>query len=210
MPQNPYSPRSLLGDEFHSLIRVDPHDPRHAPPAALRHNRLAWYAACDVVGALSLHTRTCTPKGDLGDAAAVLRVLVDTRKEPDIAGACEEYCRRWATRRVALPVLQADRGKVTWLNRVGGPRGSVTVMTAFPPALAVWLLLSEPEICKRIRQCPECDTFFLDATRNRSKRHCSTRCTSRATSRDYRAAGKERDGRRKARVTSLGQKSSRR
>lgn len=205
MPENPYSLRSLLGDEFTSLLRIDPQDPRFAPPAALRHNRLAWYAACDVVSAL-----IGTPRGDLEDAAAILRVLIDNRTEPNIAGACEEYHRRWASRRVALPVLQAHQSKVTWLNRQATLRDSVNVMTAFPPALAVWLFLSEPEICKRIRQCPECDAFFLDATRNRSKRRCSVSCTSRATSRDYRAAGKERDGRRKARVTSLARKSPRR
>lgn len=55
---------------------------------------------------------------------------------------------------------------------------------------------------RRLRRCLICLAFFYDRTRNASKRYCNPRCASRATSRDYRAAGKERTRRRLRRVTS--------
>jgi predicted RNA-binding Zn ribbon-like protein len=74
------------------------------------------------------------------------------------------------------------------------------VGTTFPPMLAVWLTLSEFEACNRLRECPECHAIFLNPTRNRSKRYCQARFASRMTSRDFRAAGKEREYRRKKRM----------
>lgn len=207
MPENPYSPRSLMDGEFHSLVRSDPWPLKGwpAPPPGLRHNRLAWYAACCAVEAVAIRL-----PGDIEDTATILRALIATGQPVDIAGAWAEYAKRWGLKRVVLPLAQFHGAKLTWLHRGGAPRGSVTIMTNFSLPLAVWLLLSEPEVCRRIRLCPECATFFLDATQNRSKRRCSRRCTSRVTSRDHRAAGKERERRQQIRVTSLPKKNSRR
>lgn len=63
----------------------------------------------------------------------------------------------------------------------------------------LWLLIPEPD--PRLRRCPECGTYFVDNTRNRSKVRCGSRCTSRMTSRAHRAEGKEREWRRRRRVT---------
>lgn len=67
-------------------------------------------------------------------------------------------------------------------------------------SFALWHLLTSGGTT-RLRQCPECGTYFFDRTRNASKRYCASRCASRATSRQYRAAGKEREARRARRVT---------
>jgi hypothetical protein len=52
--------------------------------------------------------------------------------------------------------------------------------------LALWHLLRSDQPT-RLRRCPECHTYFFDRTRNASQRYCTGRCTSRATSRGYRA-----------------------
>ena len=59
-----------------------------------------------------------------------------------------------------------------------------------------WLTLHDDPDQRRLRQCPICGRFFLDHTKNRSGKCCSRRCTSVLTSRDDRAAGKEREARR--------------
>jgi len=50
-----------------------------------------------------------------------------------------------------------------------------------------WLILHDAPDQRRLRRCPVCRLFFLDHTKNRSQRRCSSRCTSILTSRDYRA-----------------------
>jgi predicted RNA-binding Zn ribbon-like protein len=39
----------------------------------------------------------------------------------------------------------------------------------------------------RLRRCAECDRFFLDSTRSRTQRWCSTQCGDRARVRTHRA-----------------------
>ena len=75
------------------------------------------------------------------------------------------------------------------------------VSADIPPTqlrFALWqLLLLLRDSPNRFRRCPECDTYFFDRSKNASAQRCGKKCSSRATSRDYRAAGKERDRRRK-------------
>ena len=89
-------------------------------------------------------------------------------------------------------------------------RALQTIYSPVPASLSLWSILLDERIAERMRKCPVCSFFFLDLTRNFSKKRCSYRCTSIATSRDYRAAGKEREIRRTRRVTSQPEISPRR
>ena len=39
----------------------------------------------------------------------------------------------------------------------------------------------------RLRRCAECDSFFLDSTRSRTRRWCTPQCGDRARVREHRA-----------------------
>jgi hypothetical protein len=192
MPEKPYSRRSLIDAESPLCVRSDPWPEKGwpVPPAALRHNRLAWWAACHIMKAVEIQLSADI---ETQDAVAILGALPRTGQTPDLAGAWAEYTKRWGLKRVVLPAGYFHRGKLTWLHREGavpgGPR--VYIYHGFSLPLAMWLLLSEPEVCRRVRQCPECATFVLDATRNLCRRFCSWPCAHRAASRAYRAREKK-------------------
>jgi hypothetical protein len=92
----------------------------------------------------------------------------------------------------------------------GGSRyGTPGVSPDVPPtriSYALWKLLTSGDL-SRFGKCPECGTYFFDVTRNTSKVYCTSQCTSRVMSRDYRTAGKEREARRIRRVTTKRPKS---
>jgi hypothetical protein len=116
-----------------------------------------------------------------------------------------------ANARVGFPALYTTRretreGKVTGAGVFLLERRNDPALFA----LYLWHALTDVRVAQRIRHCASCDAFFLDTTKNRAKRYCSVRCASRATSRDYRAAGKERAARKAKRVTSQSHKSRRR
>lgn len=89
---------------------------------------------------------------------------------------------RWAVQAAGAARLRAAGGQV---------RRVVEVATAGAPALrwriveAAVTLLTSPRL-DRIKACPSCGWFFLDASKNGSRRWCSmTTCGSSAKSRRY-------------------------
>lgn len=194
------------------------------PPPKLRHNILAWRMACDLVGglhALPLGLRlprrrlpgasrqslenTPTPPAlplsdfppDLVDAWEVVKVLLAKKH----AAACREFNRRFASSVIRLPRLESignrgetgERGAVMWVHPDYAD-GNLRHFTFFPPAVSLWFMLSEWQIHSRVKQCPECNSLFLDYTRGLSSKNCSDKCTSRASSRKNRMDGKARRG----------------
>ena len=177
------------------------------PPPKLRHNRLAWVMACDLVQnlhALPLGLRLPRQKNtpmkpklslsdypqELVDAWEIVKVLLAKGH----AAACEEFNKRFASPVVRLPRLTTDKRKapgerdyMSWVLRPDYAAGKLRHFTFFPPALSVWLVLTEWQVHSRVKQCPECNSLFLDYTRGVSKKYCSEKCASRATSRNFRA-----------------------
>jgi predicted RNA-binding Zn ribbon-like protein len=99
----------------------------------------------------------------------------------------EAACRAaWGSR-----TLRVAGGEVAWNWRGGKPDPNRPASAA---ALDAARLLTSPE-CRRVRQCAdaECGWFFLDTTRNRSRRWCSMKgCGNRNKARRFyrRAAAK--------------------
>lgn len=177
------------------------------PPPKLQHNRLAWVMACDLVHslhALPLGLRLPRQKNsptkprlplsafprELVDAWEIIKILLAKGH----AAACEEFNRRFASPVVRLPRLTTDkkkapgeRGYMAWGFRPDYAAGKLRHITFYPPALSLWHLLSEWQAYSRVKQCPECNSLFLDYTRGVSKKNCSPQCTSRTTSRNSRA-----------------------
>ena len=132
--------------------------------------------------------------GDIRDALHVVKTLVE--KGPVVAR--RDFNIRFGPRKINLPLFVPSTGGLWWREtkrpKIPG------YQTIFPPALSLWFLLFDPGAYGRLRRCPECTLYFWDPTRNRSKKWCCRRCTHRATSRDSRAAGKERLYRARRRV----------
>lgn len=167
------------------------------PPPGLRDRPLAWDMASVLVKEVSRDTADPL----LLAARDVLSVLA----EKGLRAAYDAFNRHptLADVRVRFPALYVTR-RVTRRGKATGAGVFLMEQRNDPTrfALYLWQALTDLRVAQRIRHCAICDAFFLDTTKNRSKRCCSLRCTSRATSREYRAAGKERMARNKKRVTS--------
>ncbi len=178
------------------------------PPPRLRHNKLTWMMACDLIDCLHdlpiglrlprLKNTPAARKLSLSDYPPELVHAWETVKillAKGHAAACREFNRRFASSVMRLPLLTSignrgetgERGAVKWVQPDYGNRGHFTF---FPPALSLWLMLNEWQVHSRVKQCAECNSLFLDYTRGVSRKYCSPQCTSRTSSRDYRMAGK--------------------
>lgn len=200
----PRRPNAKAGDRFQDLTSP--------PPAAFAHNRLAWMAGCDL--ALALHTLPIGVRHPRRHLSPEFASLVSTedpaRPDPDpdlvtaravvdvlLAEGHDAACRRFnqclASTTIHLPILKSgpprQRGRkrqqgAAWVRRSypGVPR----LRPFFPPALAVWLVLSEPEAHPRLKRCTWCRYYFFARTRHRTPRssatYCSRVCKSRHTS----------------------------
>ena len=97
---------------------------------------------------------------------------------------------RDAARAASAVTLGTERGQV--VRRIDANRAGVTTLRLRIVESAVALLTS-PDL-ERVKACPGCGWFFLDETKNGSRRWCSMRmCGSLAKAREYyrrkRAAG---------------------
>ncbi|HEX7077043.1 MAG TPA: ABATE domain-containing protein [Candidatus Eisenbacteria bacterium] len=120
-------------------------------------------------------------------AAIFQATLGDGEPPPKALARLESACRSaWGAR-----ALRAVNGVAAWTWREGPPEPSRPAAAA---ALDAARLLTSPE-CRRVRQCAdaECGWFFLDTSRNRSRRWCSMEaCGNRNKARRFyrRAAAK--------------------
>lgn len=135
---------------------------------------------------------------EMRDALHVIRTLV----EKGAVEARRDFNTLFASRKVNLPLFVPATGALWWSTKKRPhSHPGLGDGTVFHPALSLWFLLFDPDAYERLRQCPECNLYFWDPTRNLSKQRCSRRCTHRATSRAARAAGTERAYRSRHRVT---------
>lgn len=101
--------------------------------------------------------------------AAVFQALVDSKPIPAAPLArLESACREASTARA----LRARDGSAEWVWRESRPEPARPVWAA---ALEAARILTSPEERARVRQCAddECGWFFLDTSRNRTRRWCS-------------------------------------
>jgi hypothetical protein len=81
-----------------------------------------------------------------------------------------------------------------WGRRVTkGLTGGVRYLPFLSPALALWLILSEPAAHQRLLQCATCHVWFFSRTLHKAaaraskkKVYCSSPCRSRQTVADTR------------------------
>ena len=166
---------------------------RHPPPAALRTNPIAWIAAHDLITAVRV-ADAHEPDRPMWDAHETLRALVTQGH----AAACREFNYRFAKTQGAMPFLHSNPHGLSWWTLGTAVRG-VQVGTVLPLPLAMWLVLSESGVWRRIHECKGCHFLFLDETGRRTC-YCSKRCANLISSRDHRAAGKERERRARQRA----------
>lgn len=111
------------------------------------------------------------PDPDLMAARAVVDVLLAEGHD----AACRRFNQCLASTTVHLPILksglprQRDRKRqqgAAWVRRPYS--GVPQYRPFFPPALAVWLVLSEPEAHPRLKRCTWCRCYFFARTRHRT------------------------------------------
>jgi predicted RNA-binding Zn ribbon-like protein len=101
---------------------------------------------------------------------------------------------RDAARAASAATLGAERGRV--VRRIDASRAGVTTLRLRIVESAVALLTS-PDL-ERVKACPGCGWFFLDDTKNGSRRWCSMRaCGSLAKARRYYRRKRSANGRRR-------------
>ncbi|MEU4193291.1 CGNR zinc finger domain-containing protein [Kribbella sp. NPDC026611] len=139
-------------------------------------------AAIDAV--LRLTTNRSGPVDPAGyeAGARVLYDALDGLPDLDRAGALVNELLR-ETR--ATPQLTRDEG-APWHLHFGNPDEASGWLAEF--ATAVAMLLGSDEV-ERVRRCEatRCDDLFLDSTRNRTQRFCSTACQNRTKVAAHRA-----------------------
>lgn len=100
--------------------------------------------------------------------ATIFQALVrDSAPPPESLARLEHACRSaWSAR-----TLRADKESAEWAWREGVPEPE---RAAWAAALDAARLITSPDL-RRVRQCgdAECGWFFLDTSRNRSRRWCS-------------------------------------
>lgn len=89
----------------------------------------------------------------------------------------------------AAPQLIRDEG-APWHLHFAGPDASEATGWLAEFATAVAMLLGSDDVA-RLRQCEavRCDDLFLDTTKNRTQRFCSTACQNRTKVAAHRARG---------------------
>jgi len=178
-------------------------------PRALGHNRLAWYAGCDlVVGLNSLPLSVRLPMKpvppalrdsvakpgrtlplsdfprDLMEVWEVVKLLLSKGHD----SACEEFNKRFGSFDCHLPLLVPKQPQHYARSLQKGAalmRPEDRSPTFFPPALSLWLVLWEPEAHPRLRRCRTCHDYFFARSHHQTV-YCSTRCKRRQTVADCR------------------------
>ncbi|HEY3562580.1 MAG TPA: CGNR zinc finger domain-containing protein [Kribbella sp.] len=140
--------------------------------------------ATAVQNALRLTTNRAVA-GDPVEYAAGAKVLYDALLNlPDVdraASSVNELLRETK----AAPQLVKDPG-APWHLHFGSPHEATGWLAEL--ATAVAMLLGSDQV-ERLRQCEavRCDDLFLDSTRNRTQRFCSTACQNRTKVAAHRA-----------------------
>lgn len=141
---------------------------------------------------------------DLVAARNVVTILLKDGHE----AACVAFNERLASSALHLPYLTSKqllpyttsaqrkirRGVVWTCQTSRGLAGSVRHLPLFSPAVALWLILSEPNAHPRILQCGGCNVWFFtsdlkkaNARARGNKVYCSPQCRTRQTVADSRS-----------------------
>ncbi|WP_141857591.1 CGNR zinc finger domain-containing protein [Kribbella jejuensis] len=125
------------------------------------------------------------PTTDPSDYAADGKILYDALSLlPDVDGAAS-LVNELLAKTKAAPHLTRTAGE-PWHLHFGSPDEANGWLAEF--ATAVAMLLGSDQL-ERVRRCEavRCDELFLDATRNRTQRFCSTACQNRTKVAAHRA-----------------------
>jgi len=206
-------------------LRTNPNDRfqfQSEPPTALRNNRLAWFAGCELAGQLMTlpfghrppHRKLPSAfrkdllKGKKLPLSVFSRDLVAARDVVTILlkhgheAACAAFNEWLSSTTLHLPRLisrEVRRGRKAWQavrwgrQETRGLMGGIRLRPVLSPALALWLILSEPDAHPRLLQCAACNVWFFIRTLHKAtarasgqRVYCSRRCRSRQTVADTR------------------------
>ncbi|WUS94288.1 CGNR zinc finger domain-containing protein [Kribbella sp. NBC_00709] len=152
-------------------------DPRQGRPAAT--------PDADAVRAALRLTTNRVPAVEAGDYEAGAKILYDAlRRLPDVDAAVD-LVNGMLRDTQAAPHLVRDPG-APWHLHFGSPDEATGWLAEL--ATAVAMLLGSDEV-ERLRRCEatRCEDVFLDSTRNRTQRFCSTACQNRTKVAAHRA-----------------------
>lgn len=152
-------------------------DPRQGRPAAT--------PDAEAVRAALRLTTNRVPEIDVTDYEAGATILYDAlRRLPDVDGAAELVNGLLRETKAAPQLVRRDGAP--WHLHFGSPDDAAGWLAEL--ATAVAMLLGSDEV-ERLRRCEaiRCEDVFLDSTRNRTQRFCSTACQNRTKVAAHRA-----------------------
>ena len=152
-------------------------DPRHGRPSAT--------PDAEAVRAALRLTTNRVPEIAVADYEAGAKILYDALgRLPDIDGAVELVNELLRETKAAPQLVRRD-GR-PWHLHFGSPDQATGWLAEL--ATAVAMLLGSDEV-ERLRRCEatRCEDVFLDSTRNRTQRFCSTACQNRTKVAAHRA-----------------------
>ncbi|GAA3144923.1 putative RNA-binding Zn ribbon-like protein [Kribbella aluminosa] len=153
--------------------------------SAMRQGRPARAADAASVDAVLRLTTKRPPAVDPSDYAAGAKTLYDALSTLPDVDAAAALVNLLLQQTKAAPQLTRDVGE-PWHLHFGNPEAAAGWLAEF--ATAVAMLLGSDEL-ERVRRCAaaRCDDLFLDSTRNRTQRFCSTACQNRTKVAAHRA-----------------------
>ncbi len=154
--------------------------------SAMRQGRPAVPPEADDIRAVLRLTTNRVGEVDVAAYASGGKALYDALSRlPDVDGAVD-VVNALLRETKASPQLVRDEGS-PWHLHFGSP-GATGWLAEF--ATAVAMLLGSDDV-ERLRLCEatRCDDLFLDATRSRTQRFCSTACQNRTKVAAHRARG---------------------
>jgi len=155
--------------------------------SASRQGRPAAAPDAEAVRDVLRLTTTRTGSPDPADYAAAGRTLYDALSRlPEVDGAVELVNELLRVTKAA-PQLVRDEG-APWHLHFAGPDASEATGWLAEFATAVAMLLGSDDV-HRLRRCEasRCEDLFLDSTKNRTQRFCSTACQNRTKVAAHRA-----------------------
>ncbi|MDX2968741.1 CGNR zinc finger domain-containing protein [Kribbella solani] len=153
--------------------------------AEMRQGRVANAPTAEAIREVLLLTTNRLPELIVDDYAAGGRLLYDAFSSlPDVDPAVD-LVNRLLIDTQAAPRLTRREG-TPWHLHFGSPDEARGWLAEFATAAAMLLGSDEKE---RLRKCEaaRCDNLFLDSTRNRTQRFCSTACQNRTKVAAHRA-----------------------
>ena len=153
--------------------------------APMRRGRPATVPTAAAIEEVLRLTTKRVPKANPADYEAGAKTLYDALSSlPDIDRAAA-LMNELLAKTSAAPHLTRSDGE-PWHLHFGSPDEANGWLAEF--ATAVAMLLGSDEL-ERVRHCEavRCDELFLDATRNRTQRFCSTACQNRTKVAAHRA-----------------------